>query len=231
MNSAFFMYSSSLSVSSTCRDYFNILDKHGPWGQRPVPGGGAGEGYAGPQRRLLLLHHRHRQPDWCQWQWTHIPAPWVTYTAWLSDANTRPYPLGGSMKEYKALQTVRTCLILYLRGIYLITFLQCGWAVCAASAAFVCTHFVIQTRIKRRRMRDRDGESKSDGERRRGYSVRLRVHTYMCRPLDEFNHSHMKGHLSWPLETNLAFSAINLSKWMPWEEINSVEMRQQGRCF
>lgn len=46
------------------------------------------------------------------------------------------------------------------------------------------------------------------------------MHTCICRPPVEFNHSHMKGHLSWPFETNLAFSAINLTKWMLREEIN-----------
>lgn len=79
----------SLSVSSTCRDYCNILARHGPRGQGAVPGGGAGEGYAGPQWRVLLLHHSHCQSDWCQRQWTHIPAPWVTYMT-HNDANTRP---------------------------------------------------------------------------------------------------------------------------------------------
>lgn len=47
---------------------------------------------------------------------------------------------------------------------------------------------------------DSRGTSERDGKgkewRRRGCSVHQRVHTYMCRPLDEFNHSHMRGHLS-----------------------------------
>lgn len=140
-----------------------------------------------------------------------------------------------SMKEYKALQAARTCLILYLRGIYLIT-LRFRWVVCAASTAFGCAHLVIQpaAKIKRRQSKnERGGREKETGKEMGmfGSSVCARVHVYMRCPLDEFNHSHTRAHLSWPLETNLAFSAINLTKWMPWEEINSVEMRQQGWYF
>lgn len=73
----------SLSLSTFCRYYCYVLARHGPRGQRAVPGGGAGEGYVRPRWRLLLLHHSDCQPDWCQWQWAHIPAPWVTYTLWV----------------------------------------------------------------------------------------------------------------------------------------------------
>lgn len=154
--------SSSLPVLSTCRDYCNILEKYGPWSQRAVPGGGAGEGYAGSQRRLFLFHYGYGQLDWCQWQWTHIPAAWVTDMT-HSDANIGPYTVRESMKEYKALQSVRTCLILYPWAIYLITLLRLGWVVCAA---FSCLLFSQQPKLKdgrlERRMRESEGDSKGD---------------------------------------------------------------------
>lgn len=113
MNQASLLYASSLSASSTCRDYRNILAKHGPRGQGSVPGGGAGEGYAGPQRRPLLLHHGHCQPDGCQWQWTHIPASWGTCTLWVIVMQTlrHTHPGNKSGKD-KTLQTVRRSLLL-----------------------------------------------------------------------------------------------------------------------
>lgn len=65
----------------TCRDHRHVLAQHGPRGPGSVPGGGAGEGHAGPQRRILLQHHRHRQPDGRQRQRAYVPAPWVTILA------------------------------------------------------------------------------------------------------------------------------------------------------
>lgn len=194
---------------------------------------------------------------WCKWRtcWASVvvtPPPPQSPSAWLmsttmdpyssivshlysmthTDANTRPCTLSGGMREVvwdKALQTVRRCLILYLRGIYLIMLPQFRWVVCAASAAFGCTR-LRTVKIKSRQLKKR--ERKGNG-RARGWacSLHLRVHTYICRPLLEFNHSHMKGHLSWPFETNLGFSAINLTKWMPREEINSIKMKRRGRYF
>lgn len=136
------------------------------------------------------------------------------------------------MKEYKALQTVRTYLILCLRGIYLITLLRFGWVV-VLPALYSAVHILLfsrQPKLKgdsQRMRREGRGEAKRRvKEMGDVLCMCMRVHVCMRHPLDEFNHSHMKGHLSWPLETNLALSAINLTKWMPWEEINSVEMRQ-----
>lgn len=136
---------------------------------------------------------------------------WVTMMQTPGYTHTHTYTLRESMKEYKVLQTSRTRLILYLRSFYLITLLRSGWVVCAAGAALGCTRLVIQpaAKIKRRqsknkREKDRRIEGKKERVKRRwGYSVHLRVHVCMRRLLDEFNHSHMKGHLSWPLETNL----------------------------
>lgn len=55
----------------------------------------------------------------------------------VMQTHTHTHTLRESMNEYKALQTARTCLILHLRGIYLITLLRFGWVVYAASAACV----------------------------------------------------------------------------------------------
>lgn len=48
------------------------------------------------------------------------------------------HTLRESIKDYKVLQTPRTCLILYLQGIYLITLLCFEWVAPASSAAFDC---------------------------------------------------------------------------------------------
>lgn len=164
----------SLFVSSTCRDYCNILAKYGPRGQGGVPGGGAGKGYAGSQWGVLLLHHGHCQSDWCQRQWTHIPAPWVTYMN-HNDANTRPHTQTHSRNQWnKVLQTSRTRLILYLGSIYLITLLRFGWVVCAASAALGCTRLVTQpaAKIKRKRWtNERERERYSELKREREVGI------------------------------------------------------------
>lgn len=66
-----------------------------------------------------------------------------------------------------------------------------GWFF-AASAALGCTR-----KIARRTLKDKKGgRGEVTGEEIGGYSVHLRGHAYICRPLAEFNHSHMKGHLS-----------------------------------
>ena len=229
----------SLYVSSTCRDHRNILARHGPRGQGAVPGGGAGEGHAGPQRRLLRLHHGHSQPDWCQRQWAHIPAPWVTHPAWVTVMQTPGHAHWGGINE--RVQSAADCEEMFdiIPTRYLFDHsspVSGGWVFFlffvffsvppAPQSAVHISLFRRQPKLKRRQSRkewERETEKEKEW-RRRGCSVHQRVHTYMCRPLDEFNHSHMRGHLSWPLETNLALPSDKPpAKWMPREEINSVE--------
>ena len=229
----------SLYVSSTCRDHRNILARHGPRGQGAVPGGGAGEGHAGPQRRLLRLHHGHSQPDWCQRQWAHIPAPWVTHPAWVTVMQTPGHAHWGGINE--RVQSAADCEEMFdiIPTRYLFDHsspVSGGWVFFlffvffsvppAPQSAVHISLFRRQPKLKRRQSRkewERETEKEKEW-RRRGCSVHQRVHTYLCRPLDEFNHSHMRGHLSWPLETNLALPSDKPpAKWMPREEINSVE--------
>ncbi len=138
------LVSCSYSSSSSCRDRRHILAEHGPRGQGAVPGGGAGEGYAWPQRRLLLLHHGHRHADWCQWQWTHIPAPWVTSTVWVRVMQTAGHTHSGN--QWKV-QSVADCEkmfdIIPKRYLFDHTSLV-GLGGFAASAPFDRTRLVIQ---------------------------------------------------------------------------------------
>ena len=168
------------------------------------------------QHRESLIHY---ESQWCKHRAMHTE--------------------GESMREYKALQTARRCLILYLRGIYLITLLRFRVGGFFFFVFFFCVFFFVppapqsavhislfrrQPKLKGDSRGTSEGDRKEKEWRRRGCSVHQRVHTYMCRPLDEFNHSHMRGHLSWPLETNLALPSDKPpAKWMPGEEINSVE--------
>lgn len=186
---------------------------------------------------------------WCRWRicWASVAAtlpPPQSPSAWLMSTTTDPHSStvshmysmshsGANARPCTPRESMKAdCEDMFdiLPNRYLFDHsspVQLG-GFCTASAAFGRARPVIQ-KLKGDSGRKRGSEG--EGERRWRRSVHLCVHTYMCRPPDEFNHSHAKGHLSWPLETNLAFWAINLTKWMPREEINSSEMRQQGWYF
>ena len=157
-----------------------------------------------------------------------------------SDANTGPCTLRGNQWESTKRCRLRGDVWYYTYEVFIWSlFSGFGWVGFFFLCFFFCVFFFVppapqsavhislfrrQPKLKGDSRGTSEGDRKEKEWRRRGCSVHQRVHTYMCRPLDEFNHSHMRGHLSWPLETNLALPSDKPpAKWMPGEEINSVE--------
>lgn len=67
------------------------------------------------------------------------------------------------------------------------------------------------------------------GEREDRDAPLVCVRSRSCHTLDEFNHSHMKGHLSWPLETNRAFSALNPAKRIECSGKKSILLQRDSK--
>ena len=120
-----------------------------------------------------------------------------------NDANTKPYMLN---EINERVQSIAGCEDMFdiIPKRYLFDHTSPGsggWFVLPALHSTVrILLFSRQPKLKggSRRMREQGRETR-EGKRqgkRWGCLVHLSVHAYMRRPLDEFNHSHMRGHLS-----------------------------------